>query len=129
MAVSKRQVGTGVGAGAIGVIASESVQHARLRGLLTRRQAQVAAAGVGLGATGLGVAAHYGLAPFGPTASAGLAGFGIGTLAWTASRELGIAPRLTLHVPDEVDLLGPVVTGAVLSIAGLAFSTARDAVV
>lgn len=121
--VSKEQVAAGVGAGAVGITISEIGLHARERGNRILWLVPVGSAVAAIGLGGIGAATGR----TGPRTTASLLGYGGGVLGWVAARERGLAPRLTVDVPDEVNLAAPLVTAFTLSVVGLALSPARDA--
>lgn len=121
--VSTAQIGAGVGAGAVALVGAEALEHGIERGAIGRGTARVTVTTVGVGSLAVAAGATAGLVPFGPTAAASLAGVGVGSLGWFELRERGLAPRLTVEVPDEVNLAGPIITSAVVSAATLAAAT------
>lgn len=128
MAITAAQVGAGVGGASIGVLGAEGIQHAERRGIVSDRTGTLVATGIGVGTIGLGAASLAGIAPIPPEVAATVGGYGLGSSAWYTAREGGIAPRLTIDVPAEVNLADPLVTAAVFGIVGVAATTAARAV-
>lgn len=128
MAITRRNLATAAAGGAVGVVSAELLLHARRRQLASRRATRLAAGAVGGGAITLAGLEATGVVGLPMGSPAGLAGFGATTLGWTAARELGVAPRLTVDVPDEINLAGSLATTLALSTVGLAAATLAGAV-
>lgn len=122
--VTQQQVATGVGAGALGVGVGETIQRAGESGRLTDRQAALLAGGVGATTLWAAVLGELDVIPLGDRSVIGLAGFGLGEVGWFAGRRLEAAPRLTLRVPDEVNLASPLINSAVFGLVGAGAATA-----
>lgn len=128
MAVTREAVGAATAGGAVGIIASEALREAGRRELTDDDTPRRVAGVAGIGAVGIAGLGATNVIALPRGASAGLAGLGTTTLAWTAAAERGIVPRLTVDVPEEVNLAGPLVTALALSTAGLAAATLTDVV-
>lgn len=121
--VTSSQVGTGVGAGSVGLLTAEGVQQSAERGVLTQRQADWAAVGVSGIPLWAAVFGELGYLPIGGHAALGLGGFGTGTAVWYAGRRTGVAPRLVATTPDTVNLTGPLISAAVFTSVGIGVAT------
>lgn len=121
--VTDRQAGVGLGAASVGLIGAEAIEQAAERRVITNRQATAAAGLVSAGGIGLGAAGAMGAIPLGPDATAGAVGAGVGAGAWFAARRIGIAPRIVVRLPREVNLASTVVSAGVISAVALAGAT------
>lgn len=123
MAIRQRAVGAAVGGASVGLAGAEVLQHADHRDLVSQRTANVAAGALAATSIGLTAASLAGVVPLSADATGFTAGVGIGSSTWYVARETGVAPRITLDVPDEVNVAGPLVTAFVLSSVGIAVGT------
>lgn len=123
MAITARQAGAGVGGASLGVVGAEAIQHADNRDIVGERAAHLAAAGIGVGTVGIAAGTAAGVVPLPAEAAATIGGYGVGSSAWYAAREVGLAPRLTVDIPAEVNLADPLVTAAVIGTVGVAAGT------
>lgn len=122
--VHRSTAGVGIGAGGVGLLAAEGIQQAAERAVISQRTADLAALGTAGVALWGAIANELGYVSIGTGASAGLAGFGLGTLAWYGGRRAGVAPRLVATVPQEVNLTGPLISAAVFTTVGAGAVTA-----
>lgn len=128
MAITHRQIGVGVGGASLGLVGAEGIQHAQEADLISDLQGRFIAGGVAAASLGLTVGSLTGFVPIGPEATALVGGAGLGSTVWYTARETGLAPRLTVDVPDEVNLADPLVTAGVISVVGIAVGTAASQV-
>lgn len=123
MAVTQRQVASGVGGASIGLVGAEATRHAVERDIISP--------GVGWGIVGTGAAASLGLAgadlaglvSLPRPAPSLLAGVGAGSTSWYAARSAGVAPRLTIDIPEQINLAGPLATTFAITSVGVAAGT------
>lgn len=121
---TRGQLAAGVGGVGLGALAAEGIQHAADRELVTDRQARTipgAIAGTAFAAAAIG---GTGIVQMPPATVFTLAGIGLGSATWGIARDRGLAPRLTIDVPEEVNLAGPLVSAAVFGGVGLAAAAA-----
>lgn len=118
--VTSTQVAAGVGGGSVGVVASEALIH------VTDDQADLIVGTLGAGSLGLAAAGFMGIGPVPEAAAPGLAGFGVGSLGWLVGRNANVFPALTVNVPAEVNLAGPIITALALGTVLAAANTVLD---
>lgn len=118
--VSQRQVGAGVGAGAIGLVGGEAAAQAAESERLTREQADAIVGSFAASTVGTAALSALGVTGLGPATTAGLAGVGLGSSGWYLARREGVAPRLTVDPPEEINLTEPIITSFVVSAVTLA---------
>lgn len=126
MAITQRGLGAGIGGASLGVLGAEATRHAVDRELI--------GPGLGWGIIGTGAVGSLGLIgaelagysslPAGTVPL--VAGVGGGSTTWYAARSAGLAPRLTIDVPDQINLAGPLATTLALSTVGIAAGTATS---
>lgn len=127
MAITQRSVASGVGGVSLGVAGAEATRHAVERGVIGNAAGWLVTGGAGatgVAAVGADVA---GLVSLPPEALGLVGGVGVGAPTWYGLRDAGIAPRIVLDIPDEVNLADPLITTAMLSLVGLAAATAASA--
>lgn len=123
MAITQRGVATGVGGASVGLFGAEVTRHGVERGVISP--------GVGWGIIGTGAAGAVGLIgadlagllslPAGSLPF--IAGVASGSTAWYAGRAAGVAPRLTVDIPQQINLAGPLATTLAISTVGVAAAT------
>lgn len=121
--VTSRQVGAGVGAAGVGVIAAEGVQQGAEREVYSQRAADLGAIGVSGVPVSLAALGQLGVIDLNASSTVGLAGFGTGTALWYAGRRTDVAPRIVLGFPDEVSLTRPFASLVVFSLVGAGVAT------
>lgn len=127
MAISQADIASGSAGLSIGVVVSEGLQQGVEAERISPTTAQMTAAGIG--ATGLGLVAAdaTGVVGLPGEAAAFAGGAGVGSTSWLAARAAGVAPRITVEIPEEVNLARPLVTAVVGTVVGIAAGTALGA--
>lgn len=123
MAITQRQVGAGVGGASIGLVGAEALEQAQEQDMIEPETGRFIAGGIAAASIGLTAGAVADLVPMDAETTAFVAGVGIGSSSWYVGREAGVAPRLSVAIPEEVDLVGPIVTGALIGVVGIAATT------
>lgn len=124
MAVSQRDVGGVVGGGALGVGGAEVTRQAVERDMIPPGVGWLivgGGAGAKLGVIGADMAGIISL-PDGTPAL--LAGIAAGSTGWYTARSIGLAPRLTVDIPEEINLASPLITAFTAGLVGLAATAA-----
>lgn len=123
MAIDQRTIGSGVVGVSAGAVTAELGQQAAEHGVASRSAVRLGMGGVSaaaFGMAGLNLAAHNHFTPI-PTSL--LIGYGTGVATWTAGREAGVFPGVTLAPPQEISLTAPLFSALIFS--GLAITANR----
>lgn len=128
MAITQRQIGAGVGGGSVGLVGAEALFHAQEADMIDARTGRIIAGSAAATSMGLTAASVADLVPLSPETTAFIAGVGAGSTAWYVGRDAGVAPRIAVDVPEEVNLVGPIVTGTLIGVVGIAASTITGSV-
>lgn len=128
MAITQRQVGVGVGGASIGFVGAEAIQHAQEAELISDRTGRIIAGTLAAGSVGVTAATLAGVGPLSTDGAALAAGIGLGSSVWYVGREASIAPRISVALPEEINVVDPLVTAGVVTLTGLAVATVTNGV-
>lgn len=118
MSVTQRIGPVGAAGVGLGVIIGEGISQGADSGVLTQRQADSVALGVGGGAIAMAALGELGVVAIPRTRTFGIAAFATGELGWYVGRRLELLPRLIVDVPNEINLAGPITTSLVFALVG-----------
>lgn len=124
MAITQQHLTAGVGGAGMGLVGGELARHGVERDMISERQGWLAVGGGSAASLGLVAADLAGVVDLSARQTGLLGGIGVGAPTWYAARGTNLVPRITLDVPDEVNVAGPLTTTVVLSVVGLAAGTA-----
>lgn len=123
MAISQGQIAGIAGGASVGLGSAELTRHAVERGLISNTAGWAVvttSAAASLGYVGAGA---LGMVDLNPSLAPILGGAGVASPLWYTARDFGLAPRLTVDVPDRINLAGPLATTLAISVVGLGAGT------
>lgn len=124
MAITQRQVGAAVGGASLGLGGSEIIRHAVERDLIDPALGWAIVGSGAAGSLGLVGADLLNVISLPPDIPPLLVGASGGSTVWYALRSVGTAPKLTIDVPDEINLAGSASSTIAVAVVGIALGTA-----